>query len=256
MSELHLGHATQPHRGPNSIATVCWRLAQRRQLFARQHRDGNIACGDIAVKDIYSLQENTLQAIELARVAVYIPNGYTRPVTGTEEQVTVGRRIAAIRERRNMTQTELADVLKVRQPSVAKVEKSQGIPEIPTLFKYAKALSCSIEDFVAGVDTDYDSLRCDLASHAPHGGFGHHKGGSDVPASDASTQARLQQQLIEVVRERDAAMQAIVEMREYAEKIVALPLSRRIPGPESAATGPKARGGGKGHRKTHRRRSA
>jgi transcriptional regulator with XRE-family HTH domain len=131
------------------------------------------------------LRENTLQAIEPSRVVGCIPSGYTRPVR------TVGQNLAALREKRNLSQVELADRLKMRQPSVWKLENSKGLPESGTLLKLAKALPCTVGQLLEGVDTEYDKLARDLSRH-PGTENGSTADGSHSPGvSDAHTATRV-----------------------------------------------------------------
>lgn len=71
---------------------------------------------------------------------------------------TVGENIARLREQRGLSQVGLADLLKVRQPSVAKWEKGKN-PCAKTLVKIAKALRCSVDDFFDDVDAEYENQR-------------------------------------------------------------------------------------------------
>lgn len=71
---------------------------------------------------------------------------------------TVGENIARLREQRGLSQVGLADLLKVRQPSVAKWEKGKN-PSAKTLVKIAKALRCSVDDFFEDVDVEYENQR-------------------------------------------------------------------------------------------------
>jgi transcriptional regulator with XRE-family HTH domain len=71
----------------------------------------------------------------------------------------VGRNIEQAREARNLSQVELADKLKVRQPTVWKWENQAGIPELPTLFRIANVLEVTLDDLVIGVDETYDARR-------------------------------------------------------------------------------------------------
>lgn len=71
---------------------------------------------------------------------------------------TVGDNIVKIREAAGLSQAQLADRLRVRQPSVWKLENSKGLPHCATLFKVAIALGCSIELLVAGVNAVYDAV--------------------------------------------------------------------------------------------------
>ncbi len=91
-------------------------------------------------------------------VTLAIVRGYTAPVT-------VGDNIRKIRERLGLQQVDLADRLKIRQPSAWTLENQDGLPEAGTLLKLAKALSCSVEELLEGVDPDYDAVRRDLIRH-------------------------------------------------------------------------------------------
>lgn len=90
------------------------------------------------------------------RLTACIPNGYTVAVA------TVGQNIERIREQRSLSQWELADALDIRQPAVSKLEHQKGLPRLPTLFKLAKALQCSVDDLVLNVDVDYDAIVASL----------------------------------------------------------------------------------------------
>lgn len=163
----------------------------------------NIGYDDIAVKDIHSLNENTLQAIERQRLGRGIPSGYTRRVR------TVGQNIAQIRERLGISQIDLADRLKMRQPSLWKLENSKGLPEGATLLKVATALPCTVEDLLAGVDAAYDKIRNDLTRHTGTGQrTPHQPGESDVPASARvlEDRRRRDEQLAEKIKEAASAL--------------------------------------------------
>lgn len=100
-----------------------------------------------------SLQENTLQAIDNSGVGAGIPGGYTAVVR------TVGKNIARIRKARGVSQVELAERLEIKQPSMWKFEHGKGLPELETLFRVAKALPCTIDELIEGIDPDYDAIR-------------------------------------------------------------------------------------------------
>lgn len=220
IGQLHLRDATEPHRDLDPIAVLCGRLPQLRELCARQHRESNIASRDIAVKEFYSLGANTLQDIDSVRVAGYIPYGYTAAPMADASKATVGQRIAAIRDSRGMTQAELADLLKIRQPSVNKVEKSKGVPKVPTLMKYAKALSCTLDDFLIGHDTEYEKLVRDRTRHGRDTTLEPHtqeEEGPNVAASGFSS-ARIQ----ELQRERDDLKRRVTELERAARQLFAV----------------------------------
>ncbi len=105
---------------------------------------------DIACQDINRLHDNSLQAIDTETVGVCISGGYTSAVR------TVGKNIARIREARGWSQVDLADRLKMRQPSLWKMEHSKAIPKGKTLLKLAASLECSVEELLRGVHDVYD----------------------------------------------------------------------------------------------------
>jgi transcriptional regulator with XRE-family HTH domain len=86
-----------------------------------------------------------------------------RPVAGRYPeavQSSVGANIRRLRERAGLTQVALADRLDVTQPSVWKWEHDRsGLPEAATLFKLAKALDCTVEDILAGIDREYEAAK-------------------------------------------------------------------------------------------------
>ncbi len=87
-------------------------------------------------------------------LAGYIAQDYALPVP------TVGENIRKLRIERSLAQGELAARLGVKQSTVSNWETDRrGLPETPTLFKLAKALHCSIEDLLAGVDEAYSKQR-------------------------------------------------------------------------------------------------
>lgn len=114
--------------------------------------NGNIALRDIAVKDYYSFQENSPQAIDSTAFNVGIPSGYTPRVR------TVGKNIEQIRERLGLSQEELAGLMGAKQAAISKLENQTGMPRGGTLMKVATALKVSVETLVAGIDKDYDAL--------------------------------------------------------------------------------------------------
>ena len=75
--------------------------------------------------------------------------------------VQVGRNIRRLRAAAGIrTQRELAERLGVPQPRVSDWENDRyTVLEMPTLLRIAKALRCSVDQLLAGVDPDYDRVR-------------------------------------------------------------------------------------------------
>jgi transcriptional regulator with XRE-family HTH domain len=71
---------------------------------------------------------------------------------------TIGENIARIRLRRGLkTQKALAEALGVPLPRVNDLERNRyALPDTDTLVRVAKALRCSIDDLLRGVDPEYD----------------------------------------------------------------------------------------------------
>lgn len=74
---------------------------------------------------------------------------------------TFGGNLTKLRERAGFkTAKALADALDVVPSMISKLENDQqGLPEGPTLLRLAKALRCSVEELLEGVDRDYDDIR-------------------------------------------------------------------------------------------------
>lgn len=74
---------------------------------------------------------------------------------------TFGSNLTRLREKAGFkTAKSLADAIGSSAPVVSRWENdATGLPEGPTLLRLAKALSCSIEELMDGVDPDYDIVR-------------------------------------------------------------------------------------------------
>lgn len=89
------------------------------------------------------------------------------------------------------TQKALADLLGVPQPQVSDWENDRyAVLETLTLIKIAKGLRCSVDQLLAGMDPDYDSVR--QASRAA---------GTRTPQTDSSADVAAE---IPVIAEGDA----------------------------------------------------
>lgn len=71
-----------------------------------------------------------------------------------------GANVRRLREGAGLKGVELARLISVTPPVVSAWEKDRGgLPETPTLLKLAKALRCSVEDLLGGLDAEYDDAR-------------------------------------------------------------------------------------------------
>ena len=71
---------------------------------------------------------------------------------------TLGQNLRSIQQQRGISTKALAEQIGV-SPSVVSGWRrdKRGLPETPTLFKLAKALDCSVESLLAGIDDEYDA---------------------------------------------------------------------------------------------------
>ena len=65
-----------------------------------------------------------------------------------------GKRLKKIREERNMSQDELASLLKTSKQVISRYETSQRIPKITTVYEYAQKLGVSLEELTGYAVTD------------------------------------------------------------------------------------------------------
>jgi transcriptional regulator with XRE-family HTH domain len=63
-------------------------------------------------------------------------------------QIGFGRRLAALRKARGMSQIGLADALGVKQPTVSYYESQDGTPQADVLTKLAKTLGVTIDELL------------------------------------------------------------------------------------------------------------
>jgi transcriptional regulator with XRE-family HTH domain len=80
------------------------------------------------------------------------PAGYLRAVP------SFGENLKSIRQRAKLKAKDVAERVDVARSVVSGWENDRrGLPETPTLFKLAKALNCSIEELLQGVDAEYEA---------------------------------------------------------------------------------------------------
>jgi transcriptional regulator with XRE-family HTH domain len=69
-----------------------------------------------------------------------------------------GENLKRIRKRSKLKSKDIAERVDVARSVVSGWENDRrGLPETPTLFKLAKALECSIEELLHGVDAEYEA---------------------------------------------------------------------------------------------------
>lgn len=65
-------------------------------------------------------------------------------------EMTIGKRIAALRREKNLKQDDLAQMLEVSPQAVSKWENDQTCPDISLLPKLAKILGVSVDELLSG----------------------------------------------------------------------------------------------------------
>lgn len=65
-------------------------------------------------------------------------------------EMTIGKRIAALRREKNLKQDDLAQMLEVSAQAVSKWENDQTCPDISLLPKLAKILGVSVDELLSG----------------------------------------------------------------------------------------------------------
>lgn len=67
-----------------------------------------------------------------------------------ELKAIIGNNLKAIRKQRSLNQAEVAKMLKLSQPAIAKFEKGQASPSIDNLYAYSMIFDVSM-DFIFGI---------------------------------------------------------------------------------------------------------
>ncbi len=75
----------------------------------------------------------------------------TRKPESCPHRVRLGKNVAALRGRRDMTQEELAEKIGVSARYVQNVEAGDNFPSLPTLVHLRDALCCGWQDLFAGL---------------------------------------------------------------------------------------------------------
>ena len=64
------------------------------------------------------------------------------------ELATLSKNLRELREKRGLTQKDLADRLSLSDKTISKWETERSIPDIFTLLKLAEIFDCTLEDFL------------------------------------------------------------------------------------------------------------
>lgn len=78
--------------------------------------------------------------------------GVTGQVEANPPVIALGKAIAWLRERRGMSQAELAAAVGISQPTLSRFERGAGQPDALTMRRLAEALGTSVDDLHARVD--------------------------------------------------------------------------------------------------------
>jgi phage repressor protein C with HTH and peptisase S24 domain len=121
---------------------------------------------------------------------------------------TVGENIRRLRKRADLSQGDLAERIGVSQSVLSSWETDRyDLPETASLMKLAKALDCSIDDLLAGVDAVYDQV---IGRRAPF----LVREGHDVEMLDQDVSRRRRLADIPIVGPAEASRNGIVGWQE------------------------------------------
>lgn len=62
-------------------------------------------------------------------------------------QTVLSKNLRELREKRGLTQKDLADKLSLSDKTISKWENERSIPDVFTLLKLAELLDCALDDF-------------------------------------------------------------------------------------------------------------
>jgi len=112
---------------------------------------------------------------------------------------TFGENLRRVREERGLSQKELAEKMGVGQGQLSNWESDRfGLPETGTVLRAAKALVCSVEDLLSGIDPEY-------AGHGTHTAGVIGRGEAEPDFTDVSTGYKRDD--IPMIAEGDASPQ-------------------------------------------------
>ena len=74
--------------------------------------------------------------------------------TNTRAGELLGQRLRALRQKRDVTQVELAERSGLPQSHISEIENGVMLPNLVTLFRIADALPCKVSDLVSVFDKE------------------------------------------------------------------------------------------------------
>jgi DNA-binding XRE family transcriptional regulator len=71
--------------------------------------------------------------------------GFAEGVREAFDHLQLARKVRSLREKRGLTQTELAELIGTRQPAIARLESGRAVPKLELLEKIARALGLRLD---------------------------------------------------------------------------------------------------------------
>jgi len=135
---------------------------------------------------------------------------YTSAVVGS-----FGANVARLRKLAGKKGVELAKDVNVKPPVLSAWENNRGgLPETPTLLKLAKALKCSVDELLEGVDDAYDEVMR-RRNHAVHAGGS----AQDVLLGDLLMKANARRVMEAITRLPDAKLESVAGTVEWMAEL-------------------------------------
>jgi transcriptional regulator with XRE-family HTH domain len=78
--------------------------------------------------------------------------------------------LVQVREKRDLTQSEVADRMETTQSSVSSFERLSGDPKVSTLLRYADAVGADLDFIVAAVDPFLSPVQTQVVPRAAEAG--------------------------------------------------------------------------------------
>jgi transcriptional regulator with XRE-family HTH domain len=104
---------------------------------------------------------------EMPSLKKVVSNAKVITFMATFSNVSFGENLRRLREKRGLKGYQLAEMMGVGASQVSKWELGRvGVPEGPTLIKLAAKLGCTVDDLVAGVNSEYDQLLADARTES------------------------------------------------------------------------------------------